>query len=704
MLGSERCRRRFGWPASMLGTAVAALIGVVAAVPVDPRPHDVDGVAMNTKIKREVELQRWRVNRESDGIMEHAEVVESVYQKVAHGLDHGGRALANPVAHLNHGKYIDPEALLQERIAAKNKVIHRRGIPHSASVAAQQAREQTRRLAQDRSWLAQKVVYPDDLTTAQKQLQVRDAVKHSWDGYRRYAFGKDKLIFHAIDRGPNPGPYGTGGGTLSGVDSNILAAATTIDSIDVLKLVGLDKELAEARQYVVENMHFDEPSKKNSQKMTSLFEVTIRVLGGLLSANALTGDRVYLDKAVELGDRLLPAFKDGHMPCTHIHIPTGNCMPGGSSTQYSTVARARNPRSTTIGQAGTLLLEFRQLSAASGDARYGEAAGKAERLLIESARRQVVPYVLPQDVDPMGNPRGGDVSVDGEADSYWEYLLKLYLQGGKEEAALSEVFERTVDGLHKVALGEFPGGTFVGRQSWPIGRGRIRSKPMAAAAVAAPKPGAAAELNWATIRNSIKPVAGHLSCFWPGVLALSTRGKTDPASAARLAQAEAMMATCYQLYNKTFTGIGGEYFDFRSNFRITEANNRLRPEVVESLMVLWRITKNQRYRDWGWQIFSAFQKYARHSKGGFCALNAVTSMKPQCPIYSSGDLGAMPSFWIAETLKYLYLLFEDDPTVLSFDDWVFNTEAHPFPINPKHAPVLGPGPWSMEPPTLPSAL
>jgi len=40
----------------------------------------------------------------------------------------------------------------------------------------------------------------------------------------------------------------------------------------------------------------------------------------------------------------------------------------------------------------------------------------------------------------------------------------------------------------------------------------------------------------------------------------------------------------------------------------------------------------------------------------------------------------MESFWLAETLKYLYLLFEDDPTVFSFDEWVFNTEAHPLPI------------------------
>jgi len=41
------------------------------------------------------------------------------------------------------------------------------------------------------------------------------------------------------------------------------------------------------------------------------------------------------------------------------------------------------------------------------------------------------------------------------------------------------------------------------------------------------------------------------------------------------------------------------------------------------------------------------------------------------------QLDEMESFWLAETLKYFYLLFST-PDVISLDDWVLNTEAHPF--------------------------
>lgn len=60
---------------------------------------------------------------------------------------------------------------------------------------------------------------------------------------------------------------------------------------------------------------------------------------------------------------------------------------------------------------------------------------------------------------------------------------------------------------------------------------------------------------------------------------------------------------------------------------------------------------------------------------------------PGCMAWSGAEMGAMPSFWIAETLKYLYLLFEDDESVLPFEEYVFNTEAHPLPIDPTVAKI-----------------
>lgn len=159
--------------------------------------------------------------------------------------------------------------------------------------------------------------------------------------------------------------------------------------------------------------------------------------------------------------------------------------------------------------------------------------------------------------------------------------------------------------------------------------------------------------------------------------------------------------------------------------------NILRPEAIESICMLHRITNDTIYRDWGWQMFQAFEKYAKvgaalyavycntvydahiccssqlsasrymrdrlasHAwrtqikcascvqveKGGYSGLSDVGVVPPQLD-------NKMQSFWLAETLKYLYLLFS--PTdILPLDGWVFNTEAHPFALPAKSALVYG---------------
>ena len=104
----------------------------------------------------------------------------------------------------------------------------------------------------------------------------------------------------------------------------------------------------------------------------------------------------------------------------------------------------------------------------------------------------------------------------------------------------------------------------------------------------------------------------------------------------------------------------------------------LRPETVESYFIMWRITRNQKYRDWGWQLVEALDKYCKVEEGGYAGIHNVWR-----------DLGdqkdnVQQSWFLAETLKYLYLLFCDDD-VISLDKWVFNTEAHPLPIRGANA-------------------
>lgn len=484
---------------------------------------------------------------------------------------------------------------------------------------------------------AGKVLYPDTLTTAEKKEQVRAAVKWTWDAYRNHAMGADKLIFHpratpcaGTKRGGGVcadwGLYGLADGNLSGAKGGA-PGATMVDALDVLHLMGFHAELADAREYIAAHLSFD------GNVYIDTFEVIIRVLGGLLSAHALTKDALFRDKAIELGDRLLPAIPAGMLPCRSFNLKTKHCDETIKTT-------------TTLGQAGTMALEFRQLGVTSGMSRFTDTAINVENLLIKSAAAQPVPYLLPETLSrSAATPISGDVQVDGGADSYYEYILKLWLQSGKTDTELRAVYDSTVTSLLDTIGHDFPGGTFMGRLTWPL---------------SAPHVGK----DYTLLRNRVKPIGGHLSCFFPGMLALGARGRDDANAVRDLKFAAGMMDTCWQFYNMSMSGLGGEYMSVGSKrISITNAQNKLRPEVAESLMVMWRVTKDPEYRRRGWQMFSAFERFAKHKKGGYCAMTAANSLTPMCGS-ANGDLGGQPSFWLAETLKYLYLLFEDDESAV----------------------------------------
>ena len=112
------------------------------------------------------------------------------------------------------------------------------------------------------------------------------------------------------------------------------------------------------------------------------------------------------------------------------------------------------------------------------------------------------------------------------------------------------------------------------------------------------------------------------------------------------------------------------YFLF---FQPADTHNLQRPETIESLFVLYRLTGDRIYRDWGWKIFQSFEKYTKLAEG-YTSINNVKN--PGNPGYRN----KMESFFLGETLKYLYLLFSDNPELLPLDKYVFNTEAHPLPI------------------------
>ncbi|KUF94129.1 Histone-arginine methyltransferase CARMER [Phytophthora nicotianae] len=181
------------------------------------------------------------------------------------------------------------------------------------------------------------------------------------------------------------------------------------------------------------------------------------------------------------------------------------------------------------------------------------------------------------------------------------------------------------------------------------------------------------------VYGKFEPKMDHLVCFVPGMLAL---GYQNGMPEEHLTLAKQLMETCYQMYAQMEAKLAPEimYFNMKENVEedllvsATDAFNLLRPETVESLMVLYRVTKDEKYREYGREIMKAFEKNCRLERGGYASIGNVA----KGPIHI-GFRNEMESFFIAETLKYLFLLFSDD-SMLPLDKIVFNTEAHPFPI------------------------
>lgn len=172
------------------------------------------------------------------------------------------------------------------------------------------------------------------------------------------------------------------------------------------------------------------------------------------------------------------------------------------------------------------------------------------------------------------------------------------------------------------------------------------------------------------------PKMEHLACFLPGTLLLGyKRGLPE----SHLKLAKELIESCYTTYMINPTHLAGEntYFDVeKPSGDIRELfgqdYNILRPEFVESLYYFWTLTGNSTYQEWGWNIFMAIEKYSK-VENGYTSMQHVHSNKPR-------SLDKMETFFLAETLKYLYLLFSDDQTTVDLNEFVFNTEAHPLPV------------------------
>ncbi|KAL7621951.1 Mannosyl-oligosaccharide alpha-1,2-mannosidase 1B [Parahypoxylon ruwenzoriense] len=496
------------------------------------------------------------------------------------------------------------------------------------------------------------VSHPDRLDA------VKEAFQRSWDGYYQYAFPNDTL--RPISKTSQNDRNGWG--------------ASAVDAISTALVMGNQDVI---NQIVDHIQHINFNTTAVGAETVSVFETTIRYLGGLLSAyDFLSGplseyaqDKASVDKileqAISLADVLSVAFG----------TPSG--VPINTLIFSSDGPHVGDDTTNGIATIGTLVLEWTRLSDITGDDKYAKLAQAGEDYLL-NVRNPDIGEPYPGLIGTNVNVTSGDFTDssggwNGGTDSFYEYLIKMYVYDTERFSVYKDRWIAAIDSTIKY-LASHP-----------------TSRP---------------ELTFLAAydgRDELSFVSTHLACFDGGNFILG--GLTlDNEEYTKFGLD--LVNACHETYLATVTGIGPEVFYWQDGkLPANASNNRpppndatdfyaaagfwipsgggsyvLRPEVIESFYYAYRATGDAKYQDWAWEAFLNIN--ATCSAGvGFSSIRNVNVAG------GGGFTDFQESFWFAEVLKYSYLVQADDaPWQVNAEhnnQWVFNTEAHPFQVKGK---------------------
>lgn len=511
-------------------------------------------------------------------------------------------------------------------------------------------------------------------TRESRQAAVKEAFTHAWNGYKKYAWGRDEVA-------PISGLYRTSFGGWG---------ATLVDTMDTLWIMDLKDDFEQCVE-AVKQIDFT----TNDEETLNVFETTIRYLGGLLAAYDLSEGRypVLLDKARALGEMLYSAFD------------TPNHMPMARWTWWKSAlgGEIEPSTSTLLAELGSLTVEFTRLSQLTGDLKYFDTVQRIAEKMEQTQNATKIPGLWPTIVDAKELKFDyNHFTLGGMADSTYEYLPKQYMLLGGRDQKYRRMYEDAIEAA-KIHL--------FYRPLVPSGEDILFSGNAA--------------LTMTSLNNtptaSLEPQGQHLGCFIGGMVGIGARifGRPDELSVARR-----LIDGCVWAYNAMPSGLMPETFHLAScqagvadpapgqcewsdekwyeaiskrhpptqetkQMSLVErgkytakkrlifpgftehGDNRyiLRPEAIESVFIMYRITGDTKLQDVAWKMFQSIDTATRTP----IAHAAVHDVRLATPEKSD----RMESFWLAETLKYFYLIFSD-PSVVDLDQWVLNTEAHPF--------------------------
>lgn len=499
----------------------------------------------------------------------------------------------------------------------------------------------------------------------ERLLTVKAAFVHSWNGYTQRAWLKDELA-------PASGGFRT---TFSGF------GATLIDSLDTLWIMGMTEEFESAVE-AIKDIDFNTPDGLPM----NVFETTIRYLGGLLGAYDVSDAKypVLLLKATEVGDMLLEAFN------------TPSRMP---VLRWNKIGVEVAAGDAIMSELGTLSLEFIRLSQLTRNSKYAEAVERVTDCIDRQQMSSVVPGLLPTTVNARecDFSQGMEFSVGAYVDSAYEYMVKAHQLLKGESSQYQNMYLRAVEPIKQQLL----------------------FKPMTDSHADILFAGTL-KMYYRNTQFEFAPQMQHLSCFAGGMFALGSKLFSRPDD---LHIAKELVNGCIWASNVTPTGVMPESFHAipctnrgacdwdehawglgmiqKNSFdekpadrqlpmserlqlkaerlrmpkgmtALSSREYKLRPEAIESVFVLYRVTGDESLREHAWNMFQAIVTQTK-TEWGYSSIEDVTRL-------GSRKMDKMESYWTAETLKYFYLIFSE-PVLLSLDEWVFNTEAHPFRLS-----------------------
>ncbi|KAM7214771.1 glycoside hydrolase [Rhypophila decipiens] len=501
-----------------------------------------------------------------------------------------------------------------------------------------------------------------------RQAAVKDVFLRCWDSYRSKAWLSDEL---SPITGQKRGHFGGWGATL-------------VDSLDTLWIMGLRREFEEAVTAAA-TISF----KTTNLNEISVFETNIRYLGGFLSAYDLSGDKRLLQKAKEVGDMLYVAFDTpNRMPVTRWDIH-------GSARHQMQMADAH----VLLAEIGSFSLEFIRLSMLTNDPKWFDAVQRITELLHEQQNSTQLPGMWPVIVNARNEKFGDhyDYTLGAMADSAYEYLPKTYALMGGLLPEYKEMYEVSMNTAiqHSIFRPLVPDS----KDILISGMASVRGKD-------------------GEHHVRLRPEGQHLGCFTGGMLALGgklVQNQTHVETGAKLTDG------CVWAYKVSPLGIMPETFytvpceskehcpwdekkwmdgvlemsglgsnNANGNNGVTHDDVQafikkknipkgftyvpdgryiLRPEAIESVFILYRITGRKDLLESAWDMFTAIEENTRTELASSALANVMVEKNPP-------KSDSMESFWFGETLKYFYLVFGETDAI-SLDEWVFNTEAHP---------------------------